>query len=60
MASFDFNTEVSVNILGHIFEQSISDLEELKEDLKVKVPKDVIVKIRKIGEKKMLEILKKN
>jgi len=32
MASFDFNTEVSVNILGHIFEQSISDLEELKEE----------------------------
>ncbi len=28
MASFDFNTEVSVNILGHIFEQSLSDLEE--------------------------------
>ena len=32
MASFDFKTEVSVNILGHIFEQSISDLEELKEE----------------------------
>ena len=32
MASFDFNTEVSVNILGHIFEQSISDLEEIKEE----------------------------
>ncbi len=32
MASFDFNTEVSVNILGHIFEQSISDLEELKDE----------------------------
>jgi len=30
MASFDFNTEVNVNILGHIFEQSLSDLEELK------------------------------
>ena len=30
MDSFDFNTEVNVNILGHIFEQSISDLEELK------------------------------
>ena len=29
MDSFDFNTEVNVNILGHIFEQSISDLEEL-------------------------------
>jgi len=26
----DFDTEISVDILGHIFEQSISDLEELK------------------------------
>lgn len=32
LASFDFNTEVSVNILGHIFEQSISDLENIKEE----------------------------
>lgn len=32
MASFDFNTEVNVNILGHIFEQSITDLEDLKGD----------------------------
>jgi hypothetical protein len=31
MESFDFNTEVNVNILGHIFEQSISDLETIKE-----------------------------
>ena len=30
MDSYDFNTEVNVTILGHIFEQSISDLEELK------------------------------
>ncbi|HXG74678.1 MAG TPA: TaqI-like C-terminal specificity domain-containing protein [Candidatus Nitrosotenuis sp.] len=30
MDSFDFTTEVNVNILGHIFEQSISDLEELR------------------------------
>ena len=30
MESFDFNTEINVNILGHIFEQSISDLEDLK------------------------------
>ena len=27
---FDFDTEVSVDILGHIFEQSVTDLEELK------------------------------
>jgi hypothetical protein len=31
MDSFDFSSEVNVNILGHIFEQSISDLEDLKE-----------------------------
>ena len=31
MDSFDFNSEVNVNILGHIFEQSISDIEALKE-----------------------------
>lgn len=30
MESFNFNTEVDVNILGHIFEQSISDLEEYR------------------------------
>ena len=28
--SYDFESEVDVNILGHIFEQSISDLETLK------------------------------
>ena len=32
MDSFDFNTEVNVNILGHMFEQSISDLEDLREE----------------------------
>ncbi len=30
---YDFDGELSVNILGHIFEQSISDLEQLKIDL---------------------------
>ena len=32
MDSFDFTTDLNVNILGRIFEQSISDLEELKEE----------------------------
>lgn len=32
ISSFDFGSELSVNILGHIFENSISDIEELKED----------------------------
>jgi len=42
MASFDFNTEVNVNILGHIFEQSISDIEDLKTDKSSKRKKDGI------------------
>ncbi|MFK5914361.1 MAG: phage tail tube assembly chaperone [Woeseiaceae bacterium] len=29
LAEYDFDSEVSVNVLGHIFEQSISDLEEI-------------------------------
>lgn len=33
LTRFDFDTEVSVDILGHIFEQSITDLEELKADV---------------------------
>lgn len=30
MSSFDFNSDLNVNILGHIFEQSLTDLEQLK------------------------------
>lgn len=30
LTRFDFDTEVSVDILGHIFEQSVTDLEELQ------------------------------
>ncbi|GHF16604.1 type II endonuclease-methyltransferasefusion protein [Kordiimonas sediminis] len=30
IGDYDFESDVSVNILGHIFEQSISDLEEIK------------------------------
>ena len=32
MDSYDFTSDLNVNILGHIFEQSISDLEEIKEE----------------------------
>lgn len=31
--NYDFKSEVDVNLLGHIFEQSISDLEEIKAEL---------------------------
>lgn len=30
IGEYDFDSDVSVNILGHIFEQSITDLEEIK------------------------------
>ena len=33
LGAYDYDSEVSVNILGHIFEQSISDLEEIKKAL---------------------------
>ncbi len=29
LAKYDFNSEISVTVLGHIFEQSIADLEEI-------------------------------
>lgn len=40
ISSFDFGSELSVNILGHIFENSISDIEELKDDTIEKRKKD--------------------
>ena len=40
MESFNFTTDVNVNILGHIFEQSITDLEELQGNKESKRKKD--------------------
>lgn len=42
ISSFDFSSELDVNILGHIFENSIGDLEELKTDTKGRRKKDGI------------------
>ena len=33
LARYDFESDLNVNILGHIFEQSLSDLEQIKNDL---------------------------
>lgn len=33
LSDYDFETDLNVNILGHIFEQSISDIENLKAEL---------------------------
>ncbi|MBK5964296.1 restriction endonuclease [Thiocystis minor] len=34
LAGYDFETDLNVNILGHIFEQSISDLESLRAEIR--------------------------
>ncbi len=33
LARYDFESDLNVNILGHIFEQSLSDLEQLKNEI---------------------------
>ncbi len=33
LSAYDFNTDIDVNILGHIFENSLSDIEEMKADI---------------------------
>lgn len=40
ISSVDFESELDVNILGHIFENSIGDLEELKDQTKTRRKKD--------------------
>ena len=38
LAEYDFESDLNVNILGHIFEQSISDIEELKSEIERNSP----------------------
>ncbi len=33
LSAYDFNTDIDVNILGHIFENSLSDIEEMKANI---------------------------
>ena len=33
LAEYDFDSDLNVNVLGHIFEQSVTDLEEIRKDL---------------------------
>ncbi len=41
LGDYDFDSEVSVTVLGHIFEQSISDLEELQAEARGEIWKGV-------------------
>ncbi|HRI70468.1 MAG TPA: Eco57I restriction-modification methylase domain-containing protein [Polyangium sp.] len=46
-AKYDYCKDVSVDVLGHIFEQSISDLDELRGSSGIAVPSDEKVSPRK-------------
>lgn len=46
ISDYDFESELNVNILGHIFEQSISDIEEMKADI------NELERIKKEGKRK--------
>lgn len=39
LADYDFSSELNVNILGHIFEQSIGDIEAIKQEITGKAAK---------------------
>ncbi|MEI8243446.1 MAG: DNA methyltransferase, partial [bacterium] len=48
LAGYDFATDLNVNILGHIFEQSITDLERLRADIRQETI-DLTKSSRKLG-----------
>ncbi len=49
LSKYDFNTDVDVNILGHIFEHSLSEIEEVEASLKGEVADKTKGKRKKDG-----------
>ncbi len=49
LSKYDFNTEVDVNILGHIFEHSLSELEQVEAEIKGEVADKTKGKRKKDG-----------
>jgi type I restriction-modification system DNA methylase subunit len=49
LSSYDFQTEIDVNILGHIFENSLNDIEELTAELEGKAVDKKKTKRKKEG-----------
>lgn len=49
LSRYDFNTDVDVNILGHIFEHSLSEIEEVEAELKGEVADKTKGKRKKDG-----------
>lgn len=53
-SEFDFDSDINVNILGHIFEQSLSDIEEIKQQISSgkNLSHDEKTEIKKNGKRK--------
>jgi type I restriction-modification system DNA methylase subunit len=49
ISAYDFNTELDVNILGHIFEHSLNELEEIAAELKGEILDKTKTKRKKDG-----------
>jgi type I restriction-modification system DNA methylase subunit len=49
LSNYDFQSEVDVNILGHIFEHSLSEIEEVQAELEGKVVEKTKTKRKKDG-----------
>ncbi|MAD98615.1 MAG: restriction endonuclease subunit M [Flavobacteriaceae bacterium] len=49
LSTYDFESEVSVNILGHIFEHSLNDIEEIQAELSGTVAEKTKTKRKKDG-----------
>jgi len=49
LSNFDYRSDLNVNILGHIFEQSISDLEKLKKEINILKPEETNGKRKEFG-----------
>lgn len=49
LSNYDFETDVDVNILGHIFEHSLTEIEELQAELEGKIIEKKVTKRKKDG-----------
>ncbi|MBV1778693.1 N-6 DNA methylase [Paeniglutamicibacter sp. ABSL32-1] len=52
LSKYDFNEDLSVNILGHIFEQSITDLEEIRRSVEDKQAGEALDELHAISKRK--------
>ena len=55
LSTYDFESDLSINILGHIFEHSISDIEKLKKEVTENYTGEETTQIDELVKQKVLE-----